>query len=80
MQTPTTGRIVHVKRADGALLPNSATVAPAMVVSAHGGLSVNLRVFYDDSATPAWETSVMHESELDEPFPGLVWFWPPRAS
>lgn len=80
---PSLGRIVHVRlwRMGAPRLINGSDVHPAIVTAVHGsGVRplINARVIADSEITPPWETSIPHEDEVPDGYPGSVWFWPPR--
>jgi len=76
---PTIGRIVHLAYMDGRKFPNSQAVCAAIVTAVSSDRYVNVRAIEDNSAMPAWWTSVIRKDLAPEQHTGLVWFWPPRA-
>lgn len=78
MQTPTIGRIVHVRFRDGTRRFNGSDTHPAIVVAAHSDTMINARVFTDSADNPMWLTSIEREDASDPNRTYPVWFWPPR--
>lgn len=79
-QTPSIGRVVHVKYLDGTLFPNNASVAKADVTAYFGGDMINCRVTVDGPPEKdIWATSIHQDGKHPTGYTGLVWFWPPRV-